>query len=433
MFKTYLFLSAFFATSAIAAPLFQGSVGALSNQLASGVGDVDGNKYNTDINLSYHKDIANRLEQKFTFNGLINDQNGKMYSVNEAYIGNKGEVIDFKIGREILDWSDIDGTWGFGKVNNRQNFNGFDPGQEGLTGLSLKFKTQNGFRAKFFGSYLYAPETNPSLDINNSNGTITSKNPWSDPPASSARLESRDVPIQYHVQYPKTSDVVFRYSLGLNLGWENKHWVVDSFLMRKPENQISETVDISYNTGDDKIKAFIQPQFYYHDVYGSNIKYRNKDLTMYLSGIAIRPNTYPDGDPLVTQYTQLTVEKRREDYVGGGVSKDNDKMSLGLNYVARLSPFNRIDDVLAQDPRWNQAVNTYVRYRFNRFFMASVDGKYDMLTTDRLVMVRASYNASKNMLVNVGVNMIGTPTDGKSYWSPYTNNDAVYASVRYIF
>lgn len=56
-----------------------------------------------------------------------------------------------------------------------------------------------------------------------------------------------------------------------------------------------------------------------------------------------------------------------------------------------------------------------------------------MLTTDRLVMLRAGYNVSKQMLLSFGVNMIGTPDSGKSYWSTFTNNDAVYAGLRYIF
>jgi hypothetical protein len=142
---------------------------------------------------------------------------------------------------------------------------------------------------------------------------------------------------------------------------------------------------------------------------------------------------YPVGDPLVTQYTQIEVEKRREDYVGGGISKENDRYGMGFDYVARLSPFNKEEDILAEDPRWNQAVSGWFRYRLNRFFQVSADVKYDMLTTDRLVQLKASYFPTRNSVLNVGVNMIGTPADGRSYWSPYTNNDSLYAAMRYLF
>jgi hypothetical protein len=297
----------------------------------------------------------------------------------------------------------------------------------------FKRRYENGIRFHIFATPLYVPEMNPSLDINKTEGTITSKNPWSKPPAQTARIEDRDIPIFYDVAYPEISDVVFKPSGGFNFGWANKHWDGGFYYLRKPENQLSTTVDISYNPGDDIINARVEPQFYYHDIYGGNLRWKNRDMSVYVSAIAVRPNEYPVGDELTTQYTQIEVEKRREDYVGGGIARENDRMGMGFDYVARLSPFNKEEDILAEDPRWNQALHGWVRYRFNRFFQGSTDVKYDTHTTDRLVMVRASYFPVRNMVVNVGVNMIGTPGDGRSYWSPYTNNDAVYAGLRYLF
>jgi hypothetical protein len=433
MKRTLLITSLLVVSSVWAKQDFTGSVGGLSNQLSSEVGDVEGNRYNFDMNFDYHRLRSNELERKLTLNVLVNDQNSTMYSLNEAYLTRRWGRSELQFGRAILDWSDVDSHWGFGKLNNRQNFTGFEPGQEGLVGLVFKRRYDNGIRFHIFATPLYVPETNPSLDINKTEGTITSKNPWSKPPAQTARIEDRDIPIFYDVDYPEISDVVFKPSGGFNFGWANKHWDGGVFYLRKPENQISTTVDISYNPGDDIINARVEPQFYYHDIYGGNLRWKNKDMSVYVSAIAIRPNDYPVGDELTTQYTQIEVEKRREDYVGGGIARENDRMGMGFDYVARLSPFNKEEDILAEDPLWNQAVHGWVRYRFNRFFQASTDIKYDTHTTDRLTMVRASYFPARNMVVNVGVNMIGTPGDGRSYWSPYTNNDAVYAGLRYLF
>jgi hypothetical protein len=66
----------------------------------------------------------------------------------------------------------MDITWGFGKLNNRKNFDGFDPGQEGLVGLSFERKSANGMRYRFYGSPMYIPEMNPSTDINKKDKTI---------------------------------------------------------------------------------------------------------------------------------------------------------------------------------------------------------------------------------------------------------------------
>ncbi len=52
---------------------YHGSIGALSNQLATGVGDVDGNKRNADIIFDYHNSKPDELERRFTFSALNND------------------------------------------------------------------------------------------------------------------------------------------------------------------------------------------------------------------------------------------------------------------------------------------------------------------------------------------------------------------------
>jgi hypothetical protein len=217
------------------------------------------------------------------------------------------------------------------------------------------------------------------------------------------------------------------------VGWENKFWDVDAFVMRKPENQISIKVKALLQESATSVIAYVAPEFYYHDVYGGNLKYRNADLEMYITGIAVRPNTYPDGSQDKEEITDIKTKKVREDYVGGGISKTNDVYGMGFNYVARLSPFNRDRDSLVQDPRWNQALNGFLMRNFTQQFGLSADVKYDMLTTDRLVMLRANYNVSKEFLTILGVNLIGTPESGKSFWSPYTNNDSLFAGLRYIY
>jgi hypothetical protein len=273
---------------------------------------------------------------------------------------------------------------------------------------------------------------NPGLDIDKKNGTITSRHPWADAPAQRAEVEGVMMDVKYDVAYPSISNVIYRYSIGANIGWESKYWTLDNFIIRKPENAFTPNVEIGIDFVQNTVSAKIDPRFYYHDLYGSTLKYRNRDMEAYISGIAIRPNEFPDVDERV-RYTEIKNRKRREDYVGGGISRSNDLFTLAFNYVARLSPFDRKKDDLAQDPRWNQALNFVALRNFGQKFSLSADIKYDMLTMDRLMMVRGSYRMTKDFLMNLGVNMIGTPVGGKSYWSPYTNNDAIYGGLRYVF
>jgi hypothetical protein len=416
-----------------------GHIGAMSNQVHRDVGDVPGNRFNGNMRFDYHKDLtttqSRELERRFTFEAQVNDQSLTTFSLQEAYIGglltNKDHL---RFGRQILPWSTVDQVWGFGKINNRRNFDYFDPGQEGLIGLLYERNSSNGMRYRAFVSGIYAPELNPPLDIDKRDRTITSRHPWADTPAATVEVETGNWKrIAYDVDYPEVSEVIYRYSVGANIGFESEHWVWDNFVIRKPENQMSTKVSVSLDPAADVIEAQVTPQFYYHDVYGSTLKYRNRDIEMYVSGIAVRPNVFPDGNREATLATDIKTEKTREDYVGGGISRVNDIYGIGFSYVARLSPYNRNQESLSLDPRWNQAVNFFAMRNFGERFTLSGDLKYDMLTTDRLAMVRGTYNVSMAFQVSVGVNIIGTPADGKSFWSPYTNNDAIYGGLRYVF
>lgn len=420
-----------------ASDYIEGHLGALSNQASQNVGNVPGNRYNADFEFDYNRTksstYTNELERRFHVAALINDQSLTMYSIQEAFVGGNITSKDHvKVGRQILPWSAVDSTWGFGKLNNRRNFDYFLPGQEGLIGFQYERKSSNNMRYRTFISGLYVPEMNPALEINKKDRSITSKHPWADTPATSTNYEGKTMNVKYDVDYPEISDVIYRYTVGANIGYESKHWVMDNFVMRKPENTTTPDVEVNIDVTNRMVNAAIDPRFYYHDIVGSTLKYRNLDLEMYISGIAVRPNEFPDVDDKV-RYTEIKNKKRREDYVGGGISKSNDLYTLAFNYVARLSPFDREKDDLAIDPRWNQAVNILAVRNIGQKYSISSDIKYDMLTTDRLVMFRGTYKVSKEMQMNVGVNLIGTPADGKSYWSPYTNNDAIYGGLRYVY
>lgn len=265
-----------------------GYIGGLTNQANSNVGDVPGNKYNGSMEVDYFDKAALPYDKegRFTFAGQYNDEGLAQYSLQEAYIQVPlSEKNSIKGGREILPWSIVDSTWGFGKLNNRRNFDYFSPGQEGLVGLQLERKSANGMRYRAFYSPVYVPEMNPPLDIDKNDKSVTSRSPWGNPPAETADVTGTIMPIKYDVDYPGISEVVYRHSIGLNVGYESKHWVMDNFIMRKPENQISAKVNVKVNTIDQVVEANVRPQFYYHDVFGSSLKWRNRDVEMYLSGI----------------------------------------------------------------------------------------------------------------------------------------------------
>ncbi len=412
-----------------------GDVSFQSNEWVQDVGEVVGNKYFGEINLDYDSKVVGEMDKKFQLSGRVNDKEQMMYSVPEAYLKYKFGSNQMIFGRAILDWNKLDSVWGFGKLNNRKNFDGFEPGQEGLTGMTLSHRSENGFNFSLFGSIIYVPEMNPGMKIDKENKTIVCENPWCKAPAPSADVEGRDVPIEYTVNYPEVEDVIFRYSVGARVGFENEFVGVHGFTMRKPENTLSVLAEVAYENGSGAIEAEVTPQFYYHDVTGGELTFTPiENVTLYGSVFQIVPEETPDGNTPNIQYTGIRPNKKKEEYIGAGVGYDNKGLfKFGFNYIARTSDFDISDDQLVEYPRWNQAYHFNIGAKLSRTVSLGFDYKYDMLTEDRLTMFKANYRYSSDILISVGANMIGSNEDKGSYWSDFVNNDTVYSSMKYIF
>ena len=413
---------------------FKGSVSFQSNQLVDDVGEVVGNKYFGELDLQYHAQDPGEMTKVFKATARMNDNEQLMFSLQEAKLAYHFGTSKIVFGRTILDWGELDENWGFGKVNNRRNFDGFEPGQEGLTGFVYHKHADNGFKFSTFLSMIYVPEVNPGMKVNKDKGTIQCQNPWCSVPSPTAEIDDGVVtPIFYNVNYPEITDVVFRYTTGLRMGYDKDAFALEGFYIRKPENQISVSAEVKYEIDNERVFADITPQFYYHDVAGADLKIRPfNNFMLYGSWLSIKPNKYPDGDVPYIEYTGIRPEKRVEEYVGSGTVFDDGEITASLNYVARISEFDRENDMLAEYPRWNQAWHAHINAHITRKLSFALDLKYDMLTEDRLTMYRANYEMSPNMLASMGVNIIGT-AEGESYWNDFANNDSVYGSFKYTF
>jgi len=412
----------------------KGSISFQSNEWVQDVGEVVGNKYFGEVNIDYHSNKDGDFEKKFNLASRVNDKENLMFSVPEAYLRIRFGSNDMTFGRAVLPWSELDKEWGFGKLNNRINFDGFNPGQEGLTGVSFNHRNANGFNVSLFGSVLYVPEMNPGTKIDPDKGTVTCDNPWCKAPSPTADVEGKNIPIYYNVNYPEISDVVFRYSLGGRIGYEDKQKSFHGFLMRKPENQMSTTAEVAYENANQRIYADVTPQFYYHDVAGAETKLKLSDRRVaYGSFFRISPNSNPDGNQPYIEYTGIKPNKKLEEYLGTGIGYETEKFKAKLNYIARTSEFDISNDTLVEYPRWNQAYNISLLAHVTRKLSMGFDYKYDMLTEDRLTMFNADYAVKQNMMISVGANMIGSSGNGESYWSDFVNNDTVYSSFKYTF
>lgn len=414
---------------------FKTEFGFRYNEIVQDVGDVVGNQYFGRLNLDYHSESSEGTAKSFEFKSRINNEEVLEYSVKEAYIEfNSGQALSLGLGRTALTWSSLDTNWSLGKVNNRINFDYFEPEEEGLIGLFFKKRFDNGFRIDGLGSILYVPEMSQGMVINKDQGTITCKTAWCEAPESSANIEGNDVPIYYNVNYPDVSDVIYKATLGVSLGYEQGMFSGKFFHLYKPENTMTVSAQISAPADLSQINVDVTPEFYYHNVTGSEINLQlNETWSLNGAALSILPSKFPVGDQQYIEYTGIKPKKKLEQYVGAGAEFKGETLNFKLNYIGRVSDFDTESDVLVDYPRWNNAVNIYLNYMWTRNFHSMLDIKYDTLTEDRLTILKLNYLVSQGLTATLGVNMIGTDRDSESYWSKYDNNDAVYSSLKYRF
>lgn len=412
---------------------YSGDFALISNQMFSEVGNVEGNKFNADIEFHY-EDKKSNLEKRVDFKTRYNDAQTTMMAVENAYIKHKLDTAkehELTYGRQVLKWSNIDATWGFGFLNNRVNFDGFEPGQEGLMGVSWKTKVGT-TNIHVFGSTVYVPELNPALDIDNEQGTISSGNPWAKvPAATTSAIGDTEDRIIYNVNMPKISEVVLRGSAGIELSRKlsgRVNW--SGFFMVKPENKLSTELGLVV---DDNINITINPRVFYHNVMGTTFTYTKNSYLAHIGLLSSQPYKTAEGDEEIYRYAKFETAKIDETYFSAGIKRNTDRTKWSINYLARISSYDKKADLLAQNPRWSQAINLRLERQFNKDFMGLFDVKYDTLTADRLVMFRTDYRMTDNSLISLGVNMIGVDDSENSFWKDFKNNDSVYTSLRYRF
>ena len=406
-----------------------------SNQLVQDVGDVVGNRGRGNVNLFYADPGEGKVKNAFQFLSQINDNGQILFSVPELYTELKFGPNSIAFGRKVLEWGVMDLNWGFGQINNRVNFDFFNPGNEGLTGVAFEHKNSQGFTFSAFASFLYIPELNPGQTYDEDQGEVRCRNPWCRPLAKQTTLEEKTIDIFYDIDMPNPEEVVFRTSAGARLLFEPVNYVeLEAFFLRKPENQISVAADVSLIVEGFVGNVSVTPQVYYHDVTGANAKVKLDDRwQIYGEYFQVTPEIFPDSPEVLIQNTGLKPKKIDQRYLGGGVNYAHQDLMFGVNYIARVSEFNLdAQDILTEYPRWNQAWHAYFISNITAKLNIKMDVKIDQLTEDRLSQFEFGYQYNPSFFLSAGANIIGSG-DKDSFWSEFENNDSVYVSSRYYF
>ncbi len=414
-----------------------GGFSARHNDLYSKINDVEGNNYWFDFDLKYHykKPFIDK-EGKVDFSIRFNDASHFMFSVKEAQLTHLWKNQELSYGRLLVDWVEIDKIWGLGKVNNLENFDFFRPGQEGLTGIKYGYRFSQFFDAQLFGSFIYVPQLNPPLGIDRNSGTLTPKSPWSQKPVTSVDLGGVPHKVNYNVTYPDILEVLLQPSYGLNLRVSPMDSIhISAFVLRKPENQLSNTAKADINNAQSDITANVETKLFHHTLFGGQITAAiGSNWKLYTSYLASIPGDKADDLVILNNNfgIGITVEKFREDYLGAGVVFETENLKTSAGYLARISEFVRTSQ-LDSIPKWSQALNVALDYNLDRKYFINFDLKYDTLTFDRLYSLSVGWQPLQHFRLNVGADIIGSPQAGEGYWVSFRENDSYFTELKYVF
>jgi hypothetical protein len=213
-------------------------------------------------------------------------------NVREIYFSFKiDDSSQIHIGRKMNIWSNVDYRWNLGFFQPQFRWNSLSPENQGLTGFFWEKKNKElGFL--FYGSPIFIPDQGPGYDLKN--GQFESNNPWFVSPPQNILFQSQILPIDYKIETPNISDVVFQPNFGIQLTYKERTGLFATLSgMYKPSHQVA----LGYKGVliTDRVKITILPKTYYENLVAADIGYNDDWGTIDLSVLYLRPKS-PDFD-----------------------------------------------------------------------------------------------------------------------------------------
>ena len=357
---------------------------------------------------------------------------------------NEGDTR-WTIGRKLMDWTHHERYWQLGYMNAQQGFKLLGEKQEGLFGVHYDYRPSKGFRFSGIFSFFYLPAMNPELDVRD--GKMVSTSEWKKLPPTKTRIQGLVVPIQYDLQRPAISDVVFQKTLGANVEYSWGSGMAQAYAIYKPENNIRANAEAFYDLSEQVVKVKANPVVNHHAMYGTSVHQKAGDVLLSTGMDVIDPNArlgkdFDIIDPVKLKQSNRTFESDffkiepsydREAYFFGRAYIDRLFYNLSFNYIQLLSDNVRsADDFFSDTVKFKRAVGTQVNYWLSDSFSTMLDLKYDLDRGDNIFRGEMAYRFNHFMSAGVGAELIKATQDD-SYWAPYRANDTVFTSFGYHF
>lgn len=356
-----------------------------------------------------------------------------------AYLATSKQLLSkhqFTIGRRVYDWSKFDREWEFGAVSPRFIWDPTRPQIIGLTGIFHSYESKH-WRWLTYGSPLSIPER--GYPMRSENGKLLSSNPFYNPYFESAVIAKVNVPVQYSIDMPPLSDLVFNAGATTSLRWSSeesgKGYWIQGLYGYLPILQPNLAIDPVYTTQRGVIDVTVHPSIQKHHLASVELGVSRQYFSIWASAMGEKP-TKRDVPP---QWISTREEAASIFSAGGDVTVGPWRLKSSYIYVSEA----RTPTVDAQQ----FTVDLPGRFPYHRAarggleFQGSDRMSYelamiaDLEYESQMMSVDMTYRVLKNdhaLTLNLGSDFFASAT-GKGYIGQHKGNDRFRGGIGYAF
>lgn len=343
------------------------------------------------------------------------------------------------VGRKIDNWSQLDTTWNLGFYNPQFRWNPIVPESQGLTGIFYE-KNENSWRLSLFASPVFIPDQGASYELKD--GKFENSNPYFQNPPQNIIFQGNIVlPIDYKIEKPETSDVVFQTSYGAQLEVGQRQGFYASLSgIHKPANQLSLGYRVPVKVARAQVE--IVPKVYFENNFAGDFGYRGDWGSGLFSVLYSRPRAASyDAKPNELAYN--VPEFSDSTSFGPQVNFDLKPFRLGLAYldtsggdVREVGPdASEARAALSQRFLFRQAYQAEISYAdiFQKTYRLESTFQYRASTKDEFKQIhfRQQFKIKGPWAFWGDVLLIETADETRSNMGPYRNLDQVFIGVTY--
>ena len=381
--------------------------------------------------------------------GLIAEAGHSYIKAPQMYYqyGSQGQ-FNISFGRMKYDWSLLDNHWNIGMVQPLFSWDSAQPEVQGLSGLFVGVPlVKDKYEMMLFVSGLYIPSQGPSYEL--ADGNLRSSNPWFSPPAQAVSFSGNEYQLEYNVDVPKVTEIVFRPSYGIALGsvQNKKGLIAKIFAINKPKNDLILPFDGALNTSTLKGNVLVRPQVGRHTVAGVDLGWNYKLGKTVLSWVYESKVDYNFNVKLDTTYPEIPEQNI---YSLVQQVKLSPAQRLSFGYFHADKKRMEVKGLYAS----SSSVDTFqYRNRFDRAARVGWEGRlfkqsrryrmktklsytYDVVDSHSWISTDLRWAAFPGVEIFKHCDFFGG--DGKSikkndFISNYQNNDRCYVGGHYVF